>query len=683
MDLEDRLGDLRATRESQGLWRSRLCGQAGSPLQWDLRGNDPLDLGRHAAAATGGPETTPASPSPLGATASRLVSGNHPEHEALERCLADWVGLPQALVFSSAYLANLALLPALAREEDTVYSDASNHASIIDGCRLSRASRQIYAHLDLRDLATRLSRTRTAGVSWVVTESYFGMEGTGPDLSRLRELCDREGAALVVDEAHALGVFGPGGAGRCAEAGIQPEVLVGGLGKSVAAQGGFVAGSGALRDALWNAGRSFVYTTGLSPWLSSRACAQVELLRSLTEGRRRLHQASVWLDRELRAAGIRLPSGRTGPIFPLIAGQAGGALALAKALADRGLAAQAIRPPTVPLGAALVRLTLREALVGELGQLARAIVDAWQEVFGRAAAPNNGSGQTLGPDAEHPRSHFAGDPGPHSGGGRIHPGLLGPALRRRPPPSPSETQRSPSSACPSGFGLARRWLVLGTGTDVGKTFFCEVLCRALAARGLRVGALKPIETGLGSHGEAPDVKRLESAASGVRPPSPHPLYGYAEPLTPALAARRAERPIEWAALEQWLHQVEKNNPEATWIVEGAGGAFSPLADGATNVELARRLRPDRLLLVGPDRLGTLHDVLSTVRALRSEAHPPDLVVLSKPGTDSSVGTNLDELRRQPGMPPVVALAPDPLAALTPWLDAELALPYPPTAAPSS
>src|SRR5262249_26113845 len=160
-----------------------------------------------------------------------LVSGDRPEHRVAEKVLASWVGLEDALLFSSGYTANVSAIAALAGPGDVIISDALNHASIIDGCRLSRASIAIVPHLDVAAIEQALLAASGARRRWVVTESYFSMEGDQPDLKALRRACDEGDAALVVDEAHALGVFGAQGSGLCQAAGVRPDVLVGTLGK--------------------------------------------------------------------------------------------------------------------------------------------------------------------------------------------------------------------------------------------------------------------------------------------------------------------------------------------------------------------------------------------------------------------------------------------------------------------
>ena len=227
---------------SEGLLRHRTPPSETSPDLLDACTNDYLGYARSGVSR----ETTASRP---GSGASRLIFGTQPEHSALEGELTSWVGAEDTLLFSSGYAANLGMLAALARPGDLIVSDRLNHASIVDGCRLSRATVQVVPHCDL-NAADRALQAPTKGRRWLVTESYFSMDGDSPDLPGLRALCDARGAALVVDEAHALGVFGPEGSGLCRQGGVVPDVLVGGLGKAVGVQGAFVAGSAPLTELL-------------------------------------------------------------------------------------------------------------------------------------------------------------------------------------------------------------------------------------------------------------------------------------------------------------------------------------------------------------------------------------------------------------------------------------------------
>ena len=294
---------------------------------------------------------------PAGSGASRLVLGEHRAHRALEQALARWLGFDESLVFTTGYTANLGVMSSLASEGDLIVSDAWNHASIIDGCRLSRAKIAVVRHGDV-DAVRAALRGSTARRRWVVTEGYFSMEGDTPDLPSLRSICDEEDAALIVDDAHAIGALGPEGRGCAAAAGIRPDVLVGTLGKALGAQGAFVAGSRDLCRWLWNRARSFVFSTGLSPLLAAIAQGAVAEARADDVARRRLLAVGERLRSGLAAAGVSVaPS--YGPIIPLILGEEARALAWSRRLAEVGVRIQAIRPPTVPKGTSRLRIAVR------------------------------------------------------------------------------------------------------------------------------------------------------------------------------------------------------------------------------------------------------------------------------------------------------------------------------------
>jgi 8-amino-7-oxononanoate synthase len=295
--------------------------------------------------------------SPIGAGASRLVQGTHPEHVELETELASWLGFDSGLLTTSAFAANVGLLPALAGPGALIVSDALNHASLVDGCRLARGRTVVTPHLSLAAVEDALRAHTTEAPAWVVTEGIFSMDGDSPDLSALRALCDRYDAGLVVDESHSLGVVGPGGEGACSAAGVRADVVVAGLGKAVGAQGGVIASSSALRTWLWNRARSFVFSTGASPGLSRLTLSQVHAARAADGLRARVAIMGDALRRRLLERGFELPSASGGPIIPVVLGSNEKAMRAMDGLRARGVLAQAIRPPTVPAGTARLRLT--------------------------------------------------------------------------------------------------------------------------------------------------------------------------------------------------------------------------------------------------------------------------------------------------------------------------------------
>ena len=296
----------------------------------------------------------PRAGSPVGAGASRLVAGEHKEHVALEGALARWLGAESALLFTSGYAANVGVVPALAcSPEHLVLSDALNHASLVDGCRLARGETRVFPHLDA-DAVEAALRGTGGRRAWVVTESYFSMDADSPDLSRLRRVCDAHGAGLVVDEAHALGVLGDDGRGLLRAAGVQADVTVGTLGKALGVGGAFVVGCQPLIAWLWNRARSFVFSTGLSPAL---AAAGLDALQRLDDPkpRRDVLERAAQLREGLRKLGHR-PMGY-GHVIPWLIGDSATAVRFAETLRSRGFDVQAIRPPSVPAGSARIRFT--------------------------------------------------------------------------------------------------------------------------------------------------------------------------------------------------------------------------------------------------------------------------------------------------------------------------------------
>lgn len=291
----------------------------------------------------------------IGSGASRLIAGEHRAHAALEEALATWLELPACLVFTSGYAANVGAVSALAAPGDLIVSDALNHASLIDGARLSRARVVVTPHNDVDAIAAAL-RDRPEARAWVVVESYYSMDADGPDLARLRHVCDEHDAALYLDEAHALGMFGPRGRGLAAAAGVAPDVFVGTLGKAFGGQGAFVAGSRSLRDWLWNRARSFVFSTGLSPAAAAAATSALVDVAGSAQRRERVQSLAARM-REGLSAGGRRPLG-FGHIVPVVVGSSDRAAALSDALATEGLVVPPIRPPTVPEGTARLRFTL-------------------------------------------------------------------------------------------------------------------------------------------------------------------------------------------------------------------------------------------------------------------------------------------------------------------------------------
>jgi 8-amino-7-oxononanoate synthase len=291
-----------------------------------------------------------------GAGASRAVSGDHPHHAELEEQVAGWLRVSSALTFSSGYAANVGALGCLAGKGDLIVSDALNHASLIDGARLSGATIAVVPHLDAAAMASALASHPGARRRWVVTESYFSMDADSPDLPRLRGICEEHGAGLYVDEAHAVGVHGPEGRGLCAGAKVVPDVLVGTFGKAFGASGAFVAGADVLTRWLWNRARSFVFSTGMSPVVARAARTAIVHALEHPALRARVSEAADYLRDGLRRQGIH-PWGR-GHIIPWVVGDPRGAVRVAEGLRERGVIVGAIRPPSVPEGTSRLRIAV-------------------------------------------------------------------------------------------------------------------------------------------------------------------------------------------------------------------------------------------------------------------------------------------------------------------------------------
>ena len=293
----------------------------------------------------------------LGAGSARLVAGNLPDHRSLERTIATLVRLPSALLFPTGYQANLGVLTALAGPQDLIVADRAVHASLIDGCRLSRAKLALYPHLDLGVAENHLQRLGPkARRRILVTESLFSMDGDIAPLSELASISTAYDAALLVDEAHSIGTFGPSGAGLCAQQGVIPDILVGTLGKAVGASGAFAAGTGDLCHYLVNRARSFIFTTALPPCIAASAEAAIHIISS-SEGddRRLLLRALIT---HLRTK-LSLPPNQTpSPILPVILGSDSAAVLASAYLRNKGFLVPAFRPPTVRDGTSRLRITL-------------------------------------------------------------------------------------------------------------------------------------------------------------------------------------------------------------------------------------------------------------------------------------------------------------------------------------
>jgi 8-amino-7-oxononanoate synthase len=318
----------------------------------------------------------------VGAGASRLVSGTMTIHSRLEKRLAAFEGSEACVLFGAGYLANLGVIGALARAGDTIFSDALNHASIVDGCKASRAQVVVYRHLDVDHLAHCLRNRRGEGRRLIVTDSVFSMDGDVAPLAEIVELAREHDARVVVDEAHATGALGDGGRGAVAQAGLQGEVdaIVGTLGKALGSYGAYVCGSAEMVRYLVNVARPLIFSTAPSPPSVAGALAALELLEGRPQEVARLHQAARTLRGALAEEGFAVERGDM-HIVPLVVGDSSDAMRLCQAALERGVFAQAIRPPTVPDGTSRLRLaTMATHSTVELRQAAKALAQATREL---------------------------------------------------------------------------------------------------------------------------------------------------------------------------------------------------------------------------------------------------------------------------------------------------------------
>jgi 8-amino-7-oxononanoate synthase len=528
--------------------------------------NDYLGLAAHPAISLAAHRTAAASG--FGAGASRLLGGDFSEHRSLEGALASLVRLPAALLFPTGYQANLGVITALAGPSDLIVADRAVHASIIDGCRLSKAKLAFYPHLDLEKadhfLATFGPKARRR---LLITESLFSMDGDIAQLTDLSELAKVHDAVLYVDEAHALGLLGPGGAGLCAEARIRPDVLIGTLGKAIGAAGAFASGSALLCDYLINRARTFIFTTALPPPLAAAATESLRIITS-SEG----DSLRVALAANIAALRTRLrlpPQDSPSPILPLILGTDHAAVSASQRLRARGLFVQPIRPPTVPDGTCRLRLTVSAAHTERhLSLLADAL------------------------------THLGDEPPPHQ-------------------PDRHVTVTHPSSRPPSGSQAPSGLLVAGTDTGVGKTAVASAILALLAERGASPVPFKPVETG--ARPQPQDAIALLQAAR--RPDLPLRVvcpFSFPDPIAPAAAA--AQQGVDLSLPTILSHFRSAAAYGSVILVEAAGGLLSPYAPALTAADLATAFGLP-VLLVARNSLGTVNHTALAIAEIRRRRLP--------------------------------------------------------------
>jgi 8-amino-7-oxononanoate synthase len=388
-EIEDRLAEIR----NRGLYRRMRCvsGPQGPRVLLDgkpvllLCSNNYLGLADHPRVREAAAEA--AMRYGAGSGASRLVSGNMTIHRRLEEQLAEFEGSHACVLFGSGYLANAGVVSALAREGDVVFSDELNHASIVDGCRLARADTFVYRHLDSDHLEWGLRHAEGRG-SLIVTDGVFSMDGDVAPLDEIVDLAQRYDARVMVDEAHGTGALGPGGRGAVAAAGLDGEVdlIVGTLGKALGSYGAYVCCDQQMAKYLVNTARTLIFSTALPPPAVAAAMAALELLHEQPRRVEKLQRNGAVLREALAGSGIPVPAGET-PIVPLIVGDATDAVRASERALERGVFAQAIRPPTVPAGSSRLRLAVMASHTkSELREAAAVLAGAVPDAA-RHAAP--------------------------------------------------------------------------------------------------------------------------------------------------------------------------------------------------------------------------------------------------------------------------------------------------------
>ncbi len=293
-----------------------------------------------------------------GSSASRLIAGNFSIHEEAEEVLARFKGKEASLIFSTGYMANLSLLTSLSDENTEIFSDQLNHASIIDGCRLSKASISVYRHRDLDHLEHLVKRSRKKR-KIVITDGVFSMDGDIAPLGGIADICERYGCIFIVDDAHGTGVLGEKGRGTTFYKGVNDrvDIIMGTLGKAMGLFGAFVASSKAIRELLINKARPFIYTTSLPPSIAYATKGVISIIERSDDLRKELHEKASFVREGIKKLGFSTLDSET-QIIPVVVGDERKTMELSKGLLERGFFAHGIRPPTVPNGTSRLRVSI-------------------------------------------------------------------------------------------------------------------------------------------------------------------------------------------------------------------------------------------------------------------------------------------------------------------------------------
>ncbi len=548
--MKDPLGE--ALRAELTAWDAAGLRRAlAAPIGLDFTSSDYLGLAREPrviAAARAALEEFGA-----GACAARLLRGNLPPHAAAERACAAWTGEEAALLLPSGWQANAALLPTFAGADDVILSDELNHASLIDGARLARARRVVFRHNDLADLAAHLGRASAARRRLIVIEDVYSMDGDLAPLGALLDLCEAHDAHLIVDHAHAAGLYDD----RLPPA--HPRVLARVVtgGKALGAAGAFVCGRREVADLLLNKGRAFVFTTAPPPSVAAALEAAIRILRAEPERAAHAHANAARLRERLHAGGLETRG--ESPIVPVVLGDAVRAMRVAAAVREAGFDVRAVRPPTVPEGTSRLRLVCHAAhAAAQVDALAAAVIAA-----ARADPEAAGTGAAAS------RSRFA----------------------------------------------ARTLVIAGTDTDVGKTVVSALLVRALRAAGRPVGYFKPVQCG--PDDDTATVRELSGLEAAQSPRPAYALTKPASVDQAAAAdGVEVTVAGVLKKIEEKTSQPLKRGNAATWLIELAGGLRVPFNAREDQSDLLRGLAAP-IVLVARSGLGTLNHTLLTLEALES------------------------------------------------------------------
>ncbi len=567
-ELEESLGTELAAWKARGLLRKLHEPRELSAREGDFVSNDYLGLSQH-------PEIIEAAREALaqhgaGARASRLLGGGCQLDRAAEAACADWLSAESALLFHSGFQANLGLITSLVGRGDAIFSDAFNHASLVDASRLSRAEIFVHRHFDLDQLTSQLALSKGARRRLVLTEGVYSMDGDMSPLVEIAEICAKHDAWLVVDEAHSAGMLGEEGAGAWAaavEAGADPRALVARTvtgGKALGANGAFLVGSKTLGEHLLQRARSFVFSTAVSPAVSGALTKAIEICRDADPLRDQARSTAKLIARELK-----LPAPASS-ILPVVIGDNEQAVAVADELARENLQVKAVRPPTVPEGTARLRISTH----------AYNSADAVKRLTTLLAKVQS-------------------------------------RTERREPEVRSRSELSLQSRSPGLF-------VTGTDTDVGKTIVSALLSLFAARRG-PVRYWKPVQTGTDL-----DTTTVGELATHENFESGTPCYEFPLPASPHAAAADVGKSIHVPTLDQALRHERAQNPEAPLIIELAGGLLVPYTSEVTQLGwLAAHRLP--IVLVARSGLGTLNHTMLSLEALHARGlHPEVLFLVGKP-----------------------------------------------------